>query len=236
MALAETPHGKYFYFAPDDIGKEVASGKFWNVHYRPWIDCLGSDDVMVDVGANIGFFTIYPALRGVWVWAFEPSPECFDLLRRNVEMNEVELNVRLENVALYDREVEMSLNPEWNDWPKLGDGRVDYEHHTNSGGMSLVPGESKIYKICSRTLDSYELMKCSLIKTDTQGADLRVLVGARKTIQKYRPVICFEIEPMPARLHGDSVESYMRFFQEMNYSVVEVSRGASNIDYVAEPK
>lgn len=240
MAFAETQYGKFFYFAPDDIGQHVASGDFWDAHFRPWIDRLARGSMMVDVGANIGFFTVYCARKGVWVWAFEPAPAVFGLLKRNVDANEVGMYVRMENVALYDKEVPLGLNPEWNDWPKKEDGKVDYENHRNSGGMSLVPyensAEGSSYRFEARTLDSYDLCSCDLIKTDTQGADLRVLEGARETIEKYRPVVCFEIEHVPARLHGDTQEKYFQFFEELNYTVTAVNFGQTNVDYVAEAK
>ena len=237
MALAETQYGKFFYFAPDAIGQMIASGVFWDAHFRPWLDGLGPDDVFVDVGANIGFFTIYVARRGAKVYSFEASPEVFDLLDRNVALNGLRERVLLENGALYDKAGELTLNPEWNDWPKLENGRVDYEHHSNSGGMSLVPGNGGPYRIKAETLDSYRLSKCSLIKSDVQGADLRVLVGAEKTIEEFRPVVLFEMEPIPARLHGDSIEKAMQFFEGKDYTVICVNSGGyGQKDFVAVPR
>lgn len=62
---------------------------------HPQMDILGPGLTLIDVGASIGFFTIYAAKRGAKVYAFEPSTEVFDLLKRNVEVNGVSENVTL---------------------------------------------------------------------------------------------------------------------------------------------
>lgn len=141
------------------------------------------------------------------------------------------------SVALYDSERDLVLNPEWNYWPKDKDGFPDYMQMDNSGGMSLAPvGNGKLtFRTC--TLDSYELEQVDLIKIDVQGADLRVLDGARNTIRKYRPIVVFEYSPDAARLHGDSQAWFMEFFAALDYKVTEV--GGDNYswqDFVAEPK
>ena len=61
-------------------------------------------DIVVDVGASIGYFTLIFA-RAVGpegkVFAFEPKPERFELLKKNVEINGYH-NVTLENMAVMD--------------------------------------------------------------------------------------------------------------------------------------
>lgn len=55
-------------------------------------DCTGY--TIVDVGANIGSFTILAAKRGAMVYAFEPLPESYKMLRMNVILNDVEDKVK----------------------------------------------------------------------------------------------------------------------------------------------
>lgn len=234
MALAETQFGKFFYFAPDSIGQHIAQGKFWDAHLRPWMDRLTSASVFVDIGSNIGFFTIYCALKDAEVWSFEPSPEVFDLLRRNVELNGVGKKVRLENVALYDSERELKLHPDWHDWPSLPDGKVDYERHGNSGGLSLVPGSGGPYTFTSKTLDSYLLGHCDLVKMDAQGAEFAILHGAYGTIEKHRPVVLFEYEPPRSDIVPFS--EFQKFFDGLNYKVDCIGGDGNWLDYAAIPQ
>ena len=51
-------------------------------------------EVLVDVGANIGKYTIPFAKRGVKVIAIEPNPKFFDVLQKNIRINRVEANVK----------------------------------------------------------------------------------------------------------------------------------------------
>ncbi|MGC3968145.1 MAG: FkbM family methyltransferase [Pirellulales bacterium] len=64
---------------------------------------LRDGDVIFDVGANIGFFTLYlnRTLRRATVYCFEPIPETFELLRHNLA--QTRLDVRLFNFGLADR-------------------------------------------------------------------------------------------------------------------------------------
>jgi FkbM family methyltransferase len=62
-----------------------------------WIDRFQPDDILWDIGANVGVFSIYAAvLRGVRVLAFEPSADNYMVLCRNVEINSL-----LERVVPY---------------------------------------------------------------------------------------------------------------------------------------
>lgn len=51
---------------------------------------LRTQDVLIDIGANEGYFTVLQAVRGVRVHAFEPSPHNLQILSRNVELNHIQ--------------------------------------------------------------------------------------------------------------------------------------------------
>lgn len=60
---------------------------FWKM-YTPAPLSIGSNSVVVDIGANTGVFTIYAAsLTHNVVYAFEPFPETFEVLQRNIKAN-----------------------------------------------------------------------------------------------------------------------------------------------------
>jgi FkbM family methyltransferase len=236
MKRAETQYGVFNYFDVDSIGTSIAQGLFWEEHLRPWFDEMGPGKVFVDAGANIGFFSIYCARKGADVYAFEASPEVFSLLQKNVQENQLH-NVCTSQTALFDRACSVAIMPDhegWGGYPTLADGNIDYEKMGNAGALGLSPvgdGETRLYKMIAVPLDNFCLEKVSLLKTDVQGADLRVLHGARMTIKRCQPVILFEYEPAPSNLLGDPLESYFEFFKEMNYEVQHIHAG----DFVARP-
>lgn len=52
-----------------------------------WIDSFAAKDVLWDVGANVGLYSVYAGLRGVIVYAFEPSVFNLEFLVRNIHAN-----------------------------------------------------------------------------------------------------------------------------------------------------
>jgi len=240
MALAETQYGKFFYFEPDAIGRRIAAGEFFDVHIKLFIDALKPGQVFVDVGANIGFLSIYAATRGLVVHAFEPALDVFMLLSRNLKLNfpeGAEVNVYME--ALYDSNTFLKINPRWTDYVTYSSGEIDWEHSPNSGGLSLVPttdGNDNAY-VRASTLDEMQIARVDLLKVDTQGSDLRVLKGAENTIEACRPTIIFEYEPDPGtgkNASGDSIEDFFEFLSKYEYVVQCIHRGMTASDYVAE--
>jgi FkbM family methyltransferase len=68
-----------------------------------WLESIPSDVVLWDVGANVGLYSVYAAkLRGVRVFAFEPSVFNLELLARNIFLNELQNCVTVIPVALSD--------------------------------------------------------------------------------------------------------------------------------------
>ncbi|MBL8590759.1 MAG: FkbM family methyltransferase [Methylobacteriaceae bacterium] len=70
-----------------------------------WIDAvLRDDDVLWDVGANVGLYSVYAARRGLSrVYAFEPFAATYLQLSRNLVANQVDSRVAALNLALSDR-------------------------------------------------------------------------------------------------------------------------------------
>jgi FkbM family methyltransferase len=52
-----------------------------------WLNSLPAGDVVYDVGANVGLYSIYAGVRGLSVFAFEPEAKNFSLLNRNIQLN-----------------------------------------------------------------------------------------------------------------------------------------------------
>jgi FkbM family methyltransferase len=69
-----------------------------------WLDSFGPTDVMLDVGANVGMYTVFAAkVRGVTVHAFEPESQNYAVLNQNVMLNRLDKAVAAYCVALSDR-------------------------------------------------------------------------------------------------------------------------------------
>jgi FkbM family methyltransferase len=126
--------------------------------------------VFVDVGANVGGYSIRAASWGMKVYAFEPNPHNLSLLRRNIEINK--LSVEVEPFAVGSKEGPAKLSP--------------------VGGVSRIVQDNGI-DVEMRTLDSFDLPGADLLKIDVEGYELQVIKGAGKTLERYHPTIVIEM-------------------------------------------
>jgi FkbM family methyltransferase len=67
-----------------------------------WIDGFRSDDVLWDIGANVGLYTLYAATRGIRTCGFEPSAANYWVLNKNIQLNGLDRLVSAYCVALAD--------------------------------------------------------------------------------------------------------------------------------------
>ncbi len=128
---------------------------------------IGRGKTVVDIGANIGAFTVLAAERGARVLSFEPFPANFALLERNVSRNGLSATLVQRAVSDADGTAELYL-PDRNEY---------------SGRYSLYPGrgERTVNVECIRldkVMGEYGLARINLLKIDCQGSEYEILYGA----------------------------------------------------------
>ena len=135
-------------------------------------DIHGQQKVIVDVGANFGNHAVYFAnfLKYQKLICFEPIPDNFDLLKRNLTYP----HTKLLPFALSDKKTTLKMTPNRRN---MGASKVD-----ENGSLS----------VCAITLDSLDLEDVTLLKIDVEGYEPNVLAGAKKTIKKCHPLILIE--------------------------------------------
>lgn len=122
-------------------------------------------DLVLDIGAHIGYHSLNFARAGACVEAFEPDPDLFRLLKRNVADYEVECHQSA--VSDIDGEVTLYMNEDRRAW------------------NSLLPRRDAIpVKVLSLTIDWYLYYEpVDWIKIDVEGLELQVLKGAENTLE-----------------------------------------------------
>jgi FkbM family methyltransferase len=180
----DTRYGRMSYYVDDRfIGHALEKyGEYSEAEPELWSKFLKSSDYVIDVGANIGCFTL--ALHnmvhpGGLVFAFEPQPENFALLKRNTEHFD---DIVIEHLALGEKSDVIKIGP----LSSLG--------HTNYGGFELRDsGGPEDFNIRIAPLDEYyEADRLAFIKIDVEGMETKVLLGAAKLINQFRPVMYVE--------------------------------------------
>lgn len=95
-----------------------------------WIDGFRPGDVLLDVGANVGTYTVYAASRGHRVIAIEPEAGNYALLNRNIALNGLDGEATAYCMGLGDREglftLNLSTTQSANSQHQLGDA-LDFE-------------------------------------------------------------------------------------------------------------
>ncbi len=143
--------------------------------------------MVLDIGAWIGDFSAQAAAKGAIVYAFEPTPETFALLKQTVELNKpmhIEAiqygvsNCNQHSVNLYQ-------------WQRGNSATNNIIYPQNLG----VEYNTTIFKtnsaISTTTVDSFVhdkgLEKVDFIKVDIEGAERLMLQGAKETLQRFAP-------------------------------------------------
>jgi FkbM family methyltransferase len=133
------------------------------------------DDLVIDVGANIGNHTLFLAASGCKVLALEPNASLSKALEKSIAFNGW-----IDRVSILDKAA----------GENEGVARFSETNTANLGAMSLEVGVGDIQLV---TLDGLQLQKLpSLIKIDVEGMELDVLRGASGLIKNARPLIYVE--------------------------------------------
>ncbi|HEY1719833.1 MAG TPA: FkbM family methyltransferase [Magnetospirillaceae bacterium] len=194
-------------------------------YYEPEISQLmlrvvRDGDTVIDVGANVGFFTILAATlvgSNGRVVSFEPDPANRARLTNNSAINGYTQCTLIESpVTDKPGTVEFFINSD------------------DSGGNALwdpaqFPGnvrsqaQKKVMQVQATTLDDeivrQKLLTPKLIKVDTEGADQRVLEGARKLLAKAAvPFVVSELHEFGLEKMNCSQESFRGYMEGLGYS------------------
>ncbi|MCI0647388.1 MAG: FkbM family methyltransferase [Chloroflexi bacterium] len=204
------------------VGNAIANEK----SYEPYVTAevrqlLKPGDVFLDIGANIGYFTLLAAaLVGPTgqVIAFEPNPDNCDLMRQSIQAN------HFENIELYPlaaAEVERIFELE-------GSG-------VNSNGRILdFSPQTRPEHPSSRIVQAVvldEVLKdapgIDLVKMDIEGAEPRAWQGMQKLVEKHKPVIITEFSPdFIRRTSNVAAESFLEAIAKHNYQIFILERFA----------
>ena len=154
---------------------------------RPVIHDLFPDGgVFIDVGANVGLWSIHLGPRASKIVAVEPNPATIPVLRENITLNGLDSITDILEIAAWDSNGELSLlNPSVTGNPRAGVMRT------------VLPRECLELVSCRRLDEVLDVDRIDLVKIDTEGADLHVLRGMTGHIARFRPVLFIEMHCRP---------------------------------------
>lgn len=181
---------------------------------QEFLTVLQEGDVVVDVGAHVGFYTLLGASRigeRGHVYAFEPAPGNFEILNRNISINNLK-NITTIKKAVTDKSSVAQL--------------YLYDSVGNSLFTSSTVPDSKTIRVETTSLDCFfqqneaAVPRIRVIKIDVEGAEIAVLEGMRAIIEKAQSlsVIC-EVNLGALRRAGKETKELLALLQELNFRI-----------------
>jgi FkbM family methyltransferase len=203
----------------DRIQREMWAGCYEPHVMRALRVILRPGDTFVDVGAHIGYLSYLAAglvePQGA-VFSFEPDPAAFARLKRNLEVFPWAHPL---NLAASDEE------------GQVGFERSPVSSESGWGTLSQVRDmrRGQHVTVTARSLDSWsssaDLSGLRLIKLDAEGSEPRVLLGARKLLQRFRPVVLMELNGILLRQTGSSAIALQKLLRNEQYAMFRLGLG-----------
>tara|TARA_A100001388_G_C28751868_1_gene492640 strand:+ start:507 stop:1346 length:840 start_codon:yes stop_codon:yes gene_type:complete len=195
-----------------------------NPGFEHLIKNLKYADTFFDVGAHIGLVSIPAAINmkiGSKIVAFEPFGKNFLHLKNHINNNKLHDKVFLNDNLVGERTCKRSFFISKNESPINSISKV---HQIEN---------YKEVKLNQITLDDY----CNetgiipqIIKIDVEGAEINVLKGSRKIIEKYKPLIYLSIHPIHIKALGQDLNDLKNIIKKFNYRI-EDFEGEKITDY-----
>ena len=179
------------------VSRQLRESGIWEPYEsRLLLDSLQPGAVFLDVGANLGYFSLLAADRvgpAGKVVAIEPDPANFLLLQRSIVHNGLNAIIKPHRVALSDRDEAASL---YLSEDNFGDHQVFATGESRqSVPVNLCRGADLLGGLGVR-LD--------LVKIDTQGSEYGVVAGLLPLLVRCRPRLIVELTPLSLRQCGSS--------------------------------
>lgn len=174
---------------------------------------LGPDDLVLDIGAQIGSFSLLAASHGARVIAFEPCPMNLERLRKNVARNNFADRIEVRPMAVSS--------------PGTTQLRL-YQSYTNLGGHSSYGWLGPGVDVACTSLDVIlaDLPGVRVIKVDAEGAEAAILFGAGTRALANVERVFAEVIDHPAitnqRAAGEPIPDHsglMEFLEQAGFAV-----------------
>lgn len=214
-------------FLDDDDFRAMLTGSYDIVLCNNFRKYLRTGDVMLDIGANVGYISAMAASQvgeTGEVHGFEPLRECFERLGLLQSLNP-NYNFIFNNLALGEQE---------------GFLPIAYDPQGGSRNATLVPDSSSAVTISVpvKRLDAYIFQnipkpeRIRLIKIDVEGFEFPVLRGAEQFFAqtKCRPLIFCELKPWELKKIGASLEDFEQYMKRFGYRAYDSVENERPVD------
>ena len=165
--------------------------------------------LVLDIGANIGNHTLYylNECGAKSVCCFEPVPDTFEILKRNIEINNMQDRVQLHNAAVGET---------------VGKASVTYYSQSNTGMSTIeknTDGNIKMISVDDMKIEE----RIGLVKIDVEGFEIPVLKGMINTLKSNLPYISMEVD-------DEISDDVVKMLTDIGYKMLVISKSPNYRD------
>lgn len=203
----------------------------WESHLTGWMhDSLRPGDTFVDVGANIGYYSVLAGLRvgpGGRVVAVEAHPGLATILRRNVTINGLHARTAVWQRAAWSAPTTLRFHQ-----------RVHYSANSSVGAVGAdalahLADEEEPVEVEATTVDSMleAVGRVDVVKVDVEGAEVHAFSGLTSTIRGNADIrVMFEWSPAQLRQVGSEPEELLDLLAGLGLSFFLLEDDLHSID------
>ena len=229
FSLKDSSFKIYVYKKDDYISKcIIKKGNFENNHLLNIIKTLNyyskknnikskKDILVLDIGGNIGVYSIYLGNLGYSVLSFEPSPRNFYILNKNYCLNKNNNTILInEGLSTYEKTCDY-----YSQKNNIGNGilfcnKIDYDYKKSRFFKQYEVTLTKLSNFIPYLINN----NLVLIKIDIEGSEGQALLGGFDLITKYHvPYIFLEFTPMYLKKHGTNPRNFLKMFADNGYKI-----------------
>ena len=228
--ILDKKYKMYIYNKGDEVSNFIIRSKYWereeskNIikalnYYSEKKNIKIQDIYVLDIGANIGWYSILLGKYGFNIISFEPSQLNNYILKKNYCLNK-EINITIINKGLYTEERKCDL---FNLNKNEGNGLVICEPYNDSYRPDNLfrnkTGEIILTKL-SNYIPFLSDKNLVMIKIDIEGSEAKAIEGGIELITKYHiPFIFLEFSPSMLKLHHSDPKQLLQLFIDNGYKI-----------------
>ncbi|MBI2798435.1 FkbM family methyltransferase [Candidatus Saccharibacteria bacterium] len=195
---------------------DAISHDFYKPEFMAYDKLLKKNDVVIDLGANVGLHSVYIAklLKGTGhIYSFEPVPDTYRLMLETLSLNRVD-NVSPYMVAMGNKPGKTKMNifdqkySAWNTFgkPQFGDHKPTKSIFVETQKLDGFAKQTKINKI-------------DFLKIDVEGFEKQVLQGAALLLKNNKiSILSFEVSEIPLKGANSSAREIFKILEDFGYN------------------
>ena len=227
-ALLDKKFNMYIYNSEDIVSNVISKRKCWEStetkklinalnYYSSLKNITNNNIYILDIGSNVGWYTLFLGKLGYKILSFEPSDVNMYILRKNFCLNQ-DLNITLIKKGLYTEEKKCDF---YISKGNIGDGWVFCDKNITIPNHLIKSGETYLTKL-SNYIEFLSTKNLALIKIDIEGSEGKAIESGIELFSKYHiPFIFLEFTPSALIKHGTKPIKLLEIFKKNGYKFVK---------------